>query len=116
MPFNAGEIAGVEGFEQVNWNFLNAEWSGNVANDALFASGIVNSTGEATTSLLNIDYPTENSDAVHWASANTWRSGAGNTDVNATLMNAYLDDGGDGQPYVNFSLANAVLDLDTVDF
>ena len=114
VPFNTGEIAGVGEFEQANWNFLNADWSGNVANDALFASGIVNSTGAVTTSLLNIDYPTGNSDAVQWDSANTWRSGSGNADANATLMNGYLDDGGDGQPYVNFSLGNAVLDLYTI--
>ena len=34
--------------------------------------------------------------------------GIGNGSANDTLMNGYLDDGGDDQPYINFSLDSSV--------
>lgn len=110
-PFAAGATAGAPGYAQANWNFLQTDWSGNVENDALFAAGIMNSGGSVTTSLANISYPTGHDDPVHYDANNTWRSGAGNADANATLMNGYLDDGGNDQPYVNFSLNPGSLPL-----
>jgi len=113
-PFGSADMAGAGIYAQANWNFLRTDWSGNVDNDPLFTAGIVNASGAVTTSLVNIDYPTGHSDPVHWDANNTWRSGAGNADANATLMNGYLDDGGDGQPYVNFSLDVGALPTYTV--
>ena len=66
-----------------------------------------------TNSLEGINYGA-NIDPVHYDSRNTWRSGAGNADANATLMNGYLDDGNDNQPYVNFSLNAGALPVYSV--
>lgn len=98
--------AGAPGYAQENWNFLTTDWSGSAANDVPLAN-LVTSTGGAVSELQNITYP-GNSDPVHYDSANTWRSGAGNTTPNDTLMNGYLDDGGNDQPYINLSLSSAV--------
>jgi len=95
--------AGAPGFAQENWNFLNTDWSGNGSNDAPL-SNIITSTGAGAAELQNIAYPGHN-DPVHYDAANTWRSGVGNATANDTLMNGYLDDGGNEQPYVNLSLA-----------
>lgn len=111
--FGSGIEAGAAPYTQTNWNFLQTDWSGSAANDALFASGIKNSSGTVTTSLVDITYGA-NTSPVHYDSANTWRSGAGNADANATLMNGYLDDGGDDQPYVNISLDPGALPNYTV--
>jgi len=100
-------VAGAPGYAQGNWNFMLTDWSGNPENDAVFAAGLVDASGATTNQLQNVDYP-PNSDPVHYDSANTWRSGAGNATPNDTLMNGYLDDGGDDQPFVNISLANSV--------
>lgn len=96
--------AGAPGFAQGNWNFVTTDWSGNGPNDTPLAN-IVTSTGASATELQNISYP-GHSDPVHYDAANTWRSGAGNGSANDTLMNGYLDDGGNDQPYVNISLDN----------
>ena len=102
--------AGAPGYAATNWNFLQTDWSGNAVNDALFTAGLVDSTnspvsGFAGSLLQNVNYEAPNSDALHYDSANTWRSGAGNSTPNHTLMNGYLDDGNDNQPYANLSLA-----------
>jgi len=108
-PFAATEVAGAGQYAAAQWNFLQTDWSGGGANDAVLAD-IKNSEGFATTSLNGITYG-DNIDPVHYDSNNTWRSGAGNDDANATLMNGYLDDGSDNQPYVNFSLSSDALPL-----
>jgi hypothetical protein len=89
---------------------MNTDWSGGAQNDALFTTGLKSSTGATVSGfagslLQNVNYEAPNSDAVHYDSANTWRSGAGNSAANFTLMNGYLDDGIDNQPYVNLSLS-----------
>ncbi|MDA7887842.1 PEP-CTERM sorting domain-containing protein [Akkermansiaceae bacterium] len=99
--------AGAPGYAQPNWNFVTTDWSGSAANDIPLAN-LVTSTGAAAGVLQPISYPTGHNDAVHYDSANTWRSGAGNGSANDTLMNGYLDDGNDDQPYVNISLASSV--------
>ncbi|MFT5122157.1 MAG: hypothetical protein ACI97B_000785 [Verrucomicrobiales bacterium] len=53
---------------------------------------------------MNIAYDGQ-SDPVHFDAANTWRSGSGNTTADHTLLNGYLDDGGDDQPYLNLQIA-----------
>ena len=98
--------AGAPGFAQENWNFLSLDWSGEAANDAVL-SNLVTSTGSGASEFQDVTYPNHN-DPVHYDSANTWRSGAGNGSANDTLMNGYLDDGGDDQPYINISLSNGV--------
>lgn len=108
-PFGPDILAGAPGLEASNWNFLQTDWSGSAQNDGVLAS-IKNSSGATTTSLANVTYGA-NADPVHYDSRNTWRSGAGNADANATLMNGYLDDGNDDQPYVNFSLNAGVLPI-----
>ena len=55
-----------------------------------------------------------NADPVHYDAANTWRSPAGNATPDDTLMNGYLDDGGNDQPYLNLSLAAGVYNSYTV--
>jgi hypothetical protein len=112
-PFGAN-TAGAPGYEQSNWNFVSTDWSGEAANDALFTAGLLDSSGAVASQFLAINYNTTHNDPVHYDSANTWRSGAGNATANDTLMNGYLDDGGDDQPYVNFSLDNGVLENYTV--
>ena len=101
--------AGAPGFAQPNWNFMQTDWSGNTPNDALFASGLIGSAGGlvsgfAGSLLQNVAYEAPNVDPLHYDSANTWRSGRGNATPDDTLMNGYLDDGGDNQPYANLSL------------
>ncbi|YCM43081.1 LamG-like jellyroll fold domain-containing protein [Verrucomicrobiaceae bacterium 227] len=103
-PIPAASTAGAGPYAQANWNLLQTDYSGSDANDAIFTA-LVNSTGTTTSSLQTITYAAH-ADPVHYDSNNTWRSGAGNVDANATLMNGYLDDGLDNQPYVNFSLAD----------
>ncbi len=107
--WGSGVSAGAPAFAQTNWNFLSTDWSGGAANDALFTAGLKSSTGATVSGfagslLQNVDYGAPNSDAVHYDSNNTWRSGVGNGSANLTLMNGYLDDGVDNQPYVNLSL------------
>ena len=99
-------VAGAPGYAQGNWNFMLTDWSGNAENDAALAN-LQDSTGAAAIQFQNVDYP-PNSDPVHYDAANTWRSGAGNATANDTLMNGYLDDGNDNQPFVNISLADSV--------
>lgn len=99
-------VAGAPGYAQANWNFMLTDWSGNVDNDTALAN-LQDSTGAPASQFQNVDYP-PNSDPVHYDAANTWRSGAGNGTANDTLMNGYLDDGNDDQPFVNISLANSV--------
>lgn len=106
-PFAAGDTAGAADFAVTNWNFLQTDWSGSDANDGVFGA-IKNASGADTTSLLNITYGVH-TDPVHYDAANTWRSGIGNATPNDTLMNGYLDDGLDNQPYVNFSLSDDAL-------
>ncbi|MDB4257786.1 hypothetical protein N9859_00730 [bacterium] len=67
-------------------------------------ANLVTSNATVATEFQAVSYPTGHNDPVHYDSANTWRSGAGNATANDTLMNGYLDDGGDDQPYVNISL------------
>jgi len=112
VPFGVDVPAGAPDFEAANWNFLQTDWSGNAENDIVFTE-IKNAGGVVTTSLADITYGA-NVDPVHYDAANTWRSGAGNADANATLMNGYLDDGNDNQPYVNFSLNDGALPVYTV--
>lgn len=104
--------AGAPGFAQENWNFLSTDWSGSAANDVPLAN-LVTSNGDPASDLQDVTYAT-NADPVHYDSANTWRSGAGNGDANATLMNGYLDDAGNDQPYVNISLSSSVQSADIV--
>ena len=104
-PFGSA-VAGAPGYAQGNWNFLTTDWSGNAANDAPLAA-LQDASGAPAVEFLNVSYPGFN-DPVHYDAANTWRSGAGNATPNDTLMNGYLDDGNDDQPYVNISLANSV--------
>ncbi|MDC1206350.1 hypothetical protein N8Z81_02110 [Akkermansiaceae bacterium] len=101
-------IAGAPDYADDYWNFLQTDWSGGDLNDDLFLNGIKNGSGNTTASLLDITYG-ETATTVHYDSANTWRSGAGNADANATIMNGYLDDGNDDQPFVNFSLTASAL-------
>lgn len=101
-PIPPASTAGAGPYAQANWNLLRTDWSGNVENDVVLGA-VVNSIGSTPTSLQNVTYGA-NVDPVHYDAANTWRSGAGNADANATLMNGYLDDGNNDQPYVNFSL------------
>lgn len=112
VAFAANVSAGAPGFEATNWNFLQTDWSGNADNDAVL-SDVRNSAGDSTTSLQAITYGA-NSDVVHYDANNTWRSGVGNATPDDTLMNGYLDDGQDNQPYVNFSLAPGALENYTV--
>ena len=111
-PFAADVVAGAPDYAESNWNFLQTDWSGNAENDGVLGA-VKNASGAVTTSLEGISYGA-NIDPVHYDSANTWRSGAGNGDANATLMNGYLDDGGDNQPYVNFSLSAEALPVYSV--
>ncbi len=113
VSFGASE-AGAPGFAQPNWNHLLTDWSGNVDNDALFTTGLVDSDGASLAGVLQNIAADGNTDPVHYDAANTWRSPAGNGDANATLMNGYLDDGTDNQPYVNVSLAPDVYTSYTV--
>ncbi|MEN8848740.1 MAG: hypothetical protein ABF377_11780 [Akkermansiaceae bacterium] len=99
-------IAGAGDYADDHWNFLQGALSGDAANTALFTAGIKNGSGDVTTSLVDIGAANT---PVQYASANTWRSGAGNADANATIMNGYLDDGNDDQPFVNFSLTASAL-------
>ena len=108
--WTASDVVGAPGFAQSNWNFVTTDWSGNAPNDALFTAGLKDSAGTTVSGgsaapaiLGNVSY-TGNADPLHYDSANTWRSGAGNSTPNHTLMHGYLDDGGDEQPYVNVSL------------
>ncbi len=105
--WGAGISAGAPGYAQSNWTFMRTDWSGNADNDAVFTAGIKDSTGASVTGtvLQNVTYGAH-SDAVHYDSNNTWRSGVGNGSANFTLMNGYLDDGQDDQPYANVSLGN----------
>ncbi len=109
--WQATDVVGAPGVAAANWNFMATDWSGSAGNDALFTAGLKDSTGTIVsggsapvTVLGNVTYEAPNSDPVHYDSANTWRSGAGNSTPNHTLMNGYLDDGQDNQPYVNLSL------------
>ena len=109
--WSAGTSVGAPGFAAANWNFLQTDWSGNAQNDALFGAGVVDSSGSAVSGfggslLQNVNYEAPHSDALHYDAANTWRSGAGNSTADHTLMNGYLDDGQDNQPYANLSLAS----------
>ncbi len=106
--------AGAPGYAQENWNHMLTDWSGNVENDPLFTAGLVDSTGASAGSVLQSFAADGQNDPVHYDAANTWRSGAGNGDANATLMNGYLDDGGNDQPYANVSLAPGVYGTYTV--
>ena len=106
--------AGAPGYAQANWNHMMTDWSGNAPNDALFATGLVDSNGTLVGSTLQAFPADGHNDPVHYDAANTWRSGAGNGDANATLMNGYLDDGTDNQPYVNLSLSAGVFTSYTV--
>lgn len=99
-------IAGAPGFAQANWNFLITDWSGNPENDAALGN-IVTSEGIAASELQAISYD-GTSDPIHFDAANTWSSGAGNATANDTLMNGYLDDGNDDQPFINLSLSDLV--------
>lgn len=110
VAWSAATSVGAPGYAAANWNLMQTDWSGNSQNDALFTAGIKDSTGSAISGfggslMQNVNYEAPNSDALHYDAANTWRSGAGNTTANHTLMNGYLDDGNDNQPYVNLSLA-----------
>ncbi|BDS07070.1 hypothetical protein NT6N_21100 [Oceaniferula spumae] len=104
--------AGVAPYAQGNWNFMATDWSGNGVNDAALTS-LVTSTGAAVTNLLPITYGIH-SDRVHYDSSNTYRSGIGNGSANNTLMNGYLDDASNNQPYINISLDNTVLNATIV--
>jgi hypothetical protein len=111
--------AGAPGYAASNWNFLQTDWSGNPENDAIFTTGLVDSTGSTVSGfggslLQNVTYA-PHSDALHYDAANTWRSGAGNSTPNHTLMNGYLDDGTDNQPYANLSLATIPGTFETYD-
>lgn len=101
-PFSSATVAGAPGYAQANWNQFMTDWSGEAANDTLHAN-IVDSTGAPVTNLATINFDGQ-ADRVHWDSANTWRSGSGNATADDTLMNGYLDDGMDNQPYVMFDL------------
>ncbi len=106
--------AGAPGYAQGNWNHMRTDWSGNVDNDPTFTAGLVDSNGTLVGSTLQAFAADGHNDPVHYDAANTWRSGAGNGDANATLMNGYLDDGNDNQPFVNISLSAGVFTSYTV--
>ena len=106
--FPSTASAGAPGFAQTNWNHVVTDWSGSGGNDALFTAGLSDSTGATTSDLIMVSYPTGHSDQVHFDSNNTWSSASGNATANDTLMNGYLDDGGNDQPYANISLAGGV--------
>lgn len=108
--WTASAVVGAPGYAQANWNLVTTDWSGNAPNDALFTAGLKDSAGttvsggSASPAILgNVSYA-PHADPLHFDAANTWRSGAGNSTPNHTLMNGYLDDGTDNQPYVNLSL------------
>jgi len=109
--FASSAEAGAPGFRQTNWNQFayNQDWSGASQNDALFAAGIKDSAGNVVSgvggALLDISYPSGHSDPVHFDAGTTWQSGIGSSTPDHQLMNGYLDDGGNDQPYVNLSLA-----------
>lgn len=109
VAFAAATTAGAPGFEQANWNHFATDWSGEVVNDALFSAGLTDDTGANISGsvLLDVSYP-GNADAAHFDAANTWRSGTGNTSSDHTLLNGYLDDGGNDQPYLNLRLAPGI--------
>ncbi|MGI9243528.1 MAG: hypothetical protein ACR2RV_22195, partial [Verrucomicrobiales bacterium] len=97
--------AGALGFAQENWNFFLTDWSGNVENEPVFAAGVVDAEGNPVGDALQAITYGGNSTTVHYDAANTWRSGAGNVTPDDTLMNGYLDDGNNDQPYLNLSLS-----------
>jgi len=97
--FGPAAIAGASVYAQPNWNHYVGDWSDTAANDATHAN-LVTSTGAAVTN-LDVFFGT---DRVKFDSANTYTSGIGNANPNATLMNGYLDDGGNNQPYVEFDV------------
>lgn len=102
--FGPAAVAGAPGYAIANWNHVLTDWSGSGSNDALFSTGLVSSDGRSIGStLMGITYA-PHTDPIHFDANNTWRSGIGNGSPNDTLMNGYLDDGGNDQPYLNFSI------------
>ena len=100
--FGPTAVAGAGDYAASNWNHMFTDWSGNAVNNPGLAS-LVTSTGAAVTFLDNISYSGRNH-PIQYDSANTWRSGIANATVNHTLMNGYLDDGFNNQPYANFDV------------
>jgi len=99
------DSAGALGYAQENWNFFFTDWSGNIENDPVFDAGVIDSDGNPVGEALQDVTYGGNADPVHYDAANTWRSSVGNATPDDTLMNGYLDDGGDNQPYLNLSLS-----------
>jgi len=97
--FNAAAVAGAAGYAQSNWNHFIGDWSGAGGNDGAHTA-LVDSNGAAVTNLS----PFFGTDRVKFDSANTYTSGIGNANPNATLMHGYLDDGGNNQPYMEFDV------------
>jgi hypothetical protein len=104
--FSSTEEAGAPGYRQSHWNHFSTDWSGTVENDPIFAAGVVDRHGVPVSGagLLSIPYGVH-SDPVHFDSQNIWASNLGNATADFTLMNGYLDDGTDNQPYINIQLA-----------
>ena len=91
--------AGVGPYAQANWNHFEGDWGGELENDTTHAN-LVDSTGAAVTHLA----PHFGADRVKYDAATAYTSGIGNGSSNDTLMDGYLDDGGDNQPYTEFDL------------
>jgi hypothetical protein len=107
--FPSSAVAGAPGFAQTNWNQFRGDWSGLDVNDATHA-GLVSSNGSPVTN-LGIQVVNGGNDLLNYDSSNQWASrvytqAGGQPGVTAddTLMNGYLDDGGNDDPYVVFDL------------
>ncbi|MGL4514541.1 MAG: dockerin type I domain-containing protein [Lacipirellulaceae bacterium] len=107
--FLASAVAGAPGFAQANWNQFRSDWGGQDVNDASHA-GLVTSTGSPVTN-LGVQVVNSGNDFLSYDSSNQWASkvytqAGGQPGVTAddTLMNGYLDDGGNNDPYVEFDL------------
>lgn len=107
--FLPSAVAGAPGFAQANWNQFRGDWSGLDINDASHA-GLVISNGTPVTN-LGVQSVNGGNDLINYDSSNQWASkvytqagGQPGATANDTLMNGYLDDGGDNDPFIVFDL------------
>lgn len=107
--FGPAAVAGAPGVAQANWNQFRGDWSGIDLNDASHAN-LVNSNGAAVTNLA-VQVVNGGNDLLHYDSSNLWASrvytqagGQAGVTANDTLMNGYLDDGGNNDPFIEFDL------------
>jgi len=97
--FGPSATAGAGSYAQSNWNHFVGDWGGAGANDTVHAN-LVTSTGSAVTNLTAFF----GTDRVKYDAQTAYTSGIGNANPNATLMNGYLDDGNNDQPYAEFDV------------